>query len=46
MNLNVEINAAEGGDDAALLVLEQARILTKYIEDAGGAVRSVARAKG
>ncbi|WP_160331261.1 hypothetical protein [Burkholderia cenocepacia] len=46
MRLMVEINAAEGGEDAVMLVDEQARILTKHIHNAGGIVRTVARAKG
>lgn len=46
MKTMIEINAAEGGEDAVLLVEEQARILTKHIENRGGVVRTVARAKG
>ncbi|VTU41666.1 MULTISPECIES: hypothetical protein [unclassified Variovorax] len=46
LTLNVELNAAEGGEDAALLVEDQARILSNHIVRAGGKVHHVSRAKG
>lgn len=46
MELNIEINAAEGGEDAVQLIDIQAQLLSKYITSAGGTVRTVARTKG
>lgn len=46
MKLRIEVNAAEGGEDAALLVDEQAHILSQHVSRAGGRVLSKSRAKG
>lgn len=46
MKREIQIKAAEGGDDAALLVEIQGRILVQFIERAGGRVSAASRAKG
>lgn len=46
MKFYIDINAAEGGEDAVLLVGDQSRILMNHIARAGGAARLKASSKG
>jgi len=45
MKIHIEIRPGEGGDDARMLVREQARIYTAYAENKGLAVEVTEEAR-
>ena len=46
MKLHLELRAAEGGDDAKLLVIEQAAIYQTFAQRAGAKVHAMGQAPG